>query len=73
MSYAAPLKDMLFVMNELAELSQINALPGCEDATRRNCNKLRDLSGLDHGVGKIQPAISKGSCPHVSNYHRSGL
>ncbi|PWF46001.1 acyl-CoA dehydrogenase [Massilia glaciei] len=33
MSYKAPLKDMLFVMNELAALSTINALPGCEDAT----------------------------------------
>ena len=33
MSYTAPLKDMLFVMNELAGLSVINALPGCEDAT----------------------------------------
>ncbi|HZV66070.1 MAG TPA: acyl-CoA dehydrogenase [Telluria sp.] len=33
MSYTAPLKDMLFAMNELAGLSAINALPGCEDAT----------------------------------------
>jgi 3-(methylthio)propanoyl-CoA dehydrogenase len=33
MSYKAPLKDMLFVMNELANLAAINALPGCEDAT----------------------------------------
>ena len=33
MSYVAPLKDMLFVMNELAGLSEVNALPGCEDAT----------------------------------------
>ncbi|UTY55989.1 acyl-CoA dehydrogenase [Massilia sp. erpn] len=33
MSYQAPLKDMLFVMNELAGLSAVNALPGCEDAT----------------------------------------
>ena len=33
MSYNAPLKDMLFVMNELAGLSAINQLPGCEDAT----------------------------------------
>ena len=33
MSYVAPLKDMLFVMNELAGLNKINALPGCEDAT----------------------------------------
>jgi len=33
MTYTAPLKDMLFVMNELAGLNEINALPGCEDAT----------------------------------------
>jgi len=32
-SYTAPLKDMLFVMNELAGLADINTLPGCEDAT----------------------------------------
>jgi alkylation response protein AidB-like acyl-CoA dehydrogenase len=33
MSYAAPLKDMLFAINELARLSAVHALPGCEDAT----------------------------------------
>lgn len=33
MHYKAPLKDMLFVMNELAGLHVVNALPGCEDAT----------------------------------------
>ncbi|MDB5839009.1 MAG: acyl-CoA dehydrogenase [Herminiimonas sp.] len=33
MSYVAPLKDMLFVMNELAGLSTVSQLPGCEDAT----------------------------------------
>jgi len=33
MSYAAPLKDMLFVMNELAGLHAISQLPGCEEAT----------------------------------------
>lgn len=33
MSYVAPLKDMRFVMNELAGLAQINALPHCDDAT----------------------------------------
>jgi hypothetical protein len=33
MPYQAPLKDMLFVMNELADLATVNALPGCEDAT----------------------------------------
>jgi alkylation response protein AidB-like acyl-CoA dehydrogenase len=33
MSYNAPLKDMQFVLNELADLSAIAELPGCEDAT----------------------------------------
>ncbi len=33
MSYKAPLKDMQFVINELAHLSAISSLPGCEDAT----------------------------------------
>ncbi len=33
MSYSAPLKDMLFAIKALAGLDQINALPGCEDAT----------------------------------------
>ncbi|HEY1043904.1 MAG TPA: acyl-CoA dehydrogenase [Telluria sp.] len=34
MTYQAPLKDMMFVLNELAGLSTINQLPGCEDATQ---------------------------------------
>ncbi|MFT5644317.1 MAG: hypothetical protein ACI83P_001871, partial [Janthinobacterium sp.] len=33
MPYVAPLKDMLFVMTELAGLAAVNALPGCADAT----------------------------------------
>jgi butyryl-CoA dehydrogenase len=33
MSYAAPQKDMLFVMRELAGLAEIQRLPGGEDAT----------------------------------------
>ncbi|SFD55802.1 acyl-CoA dehydrogenase [Massilia yuzhufengensis] len=33
MSYQAPLKDMQFVLHELADLAEINQLPGCEDAT----------------------------------------
>ena len=33
MSYVAPLKDMLFVVNELANLQAVQSLPGCEDAT----------------------------------------
>ena len=33
MSYVAPVKDMKFVIKELAGLNTINQLPGCEDAT----------------------------------------
>ncbi len=33
MSYSAPVKDMLFVMRELAGLAEVQKLPGCEDAT----------------------------------------
>ena len=30
-TYVAPLKDMLFVINELAGLDEVSRLPGCED------------------------------------------
>ena len=33
MSYRAPVKDMLFVMKELADIEAIAALPGFEDAS----------------------------------------
>ncbi|WP_432382426.1 acyl-CoA dehydrogenase C-terminal domain-containing protein [Duganella sp. P38] len=33
MAYQPPIKDMLFVMNELANLKAVSELPGCEDAT----------------------------------------
>ncbi len=33
MSYKAPIKEMLFVMNELAGLDAVTQLPGFEDAT----------------------------------------
>jgi 3-(methylsulfanyl)propanoyl-CoA dehydrogenase len=32
-TYAAPLKDMRFVLSELAGLSEVAKLPGCEEAT----------------------------------------
>jgi hypothetical protein len=33
MSYSAPVKDMLFAINELAGLDRVSTLPGFEDAT----------------------------------------
>jgi len=32
-AYTAPLKDMKFVLNELAGMNEVAKLPGCEDAT----------------------------------------
>jgi alkylation response protein AidB-like acyl-CoA dehydrogenase len=32
-TYTAPLKDMRFVLNELAGLAEVGRLPGCEEAT----------------------------------------
>ncbi|CAN7431999.1 acyl-CoA dehydrogenase [Trinickia sp. LjRoot230] len=44
MSYTAPIKDMLFVMQELAGLDQIATLPGCEDATADTARAVLDES-----------------------------
>ena len=46
MSYAAPLKDMLFVVNELANLPAVHALPGCEDATPETVEASPTLRGV---------------------------
>ncbi|MBL8454225.1 MAG: acyl-CoA dehydrogenase N-terminal domain-containing protein, partial [Zoogloea sp.] len=32
-SYTAPIRDMQFVLRELADLDAVAALPGCEDAS----------------------------------------
>ena len=42
MSYAAPLKDMLFVIKELAGLPAVNALPDCADATPETVEAVLD-------------------------------
>ncbi|MDE2610699.1 MAG: acyl-CoA dehydrogenase [Burkholderiales bacterium] len=44
MSYTAPVKDMLFVMKELAGLDEIAALPGFEDATEETARAVLDES-----------------------------
>ena len=40
MTYAAPVKDMKFVIKELAGLATINQLPGCEDATEETVDAI---------------------------------
>ncbi len=44
-NYAAPVKDMLFVMNELAGLDKVCALPGCEDVTPDLVESILDEAG----------------------------
>jgi 3-(methylthio)propanoyl-CoA dehydrogenase len=39
-AYAAPLKDMKFVLNELAGLSEVAKLPGCQEATPDTVNAI---------------------------------
>ncbi|MEK9775133.1 MAG: acyl-CoA dehydrogenase family protein, partial [Quisquiliibacterium sp.] len=45
MTYQAPVKDMMFVIKELAGLEQVGALPGCEDATEETVEAVLEESG----------------------------
>ena len=45
MSYVAPLKDMLFALNAVAGLDQINQLPGCTDATAETVEAVLQENG----------------------------
>jgi 3-(methylthio)propanoyl-CoA dehydrogenase len=44
MSYAAPLRDMLFVLNELGDIDEIAKLPGFEDAGRETARAVLEES-----------------------------
>ena len=44
-TYSAPLKDMQFVLNELAGLDQVARLPGCEEATPDLAEAILDEAG----------------------------
>ncbi|WP_250866546.1 acyl-CoA dehydrogenase [Caballeronia sp. INSB1] len=49
MSYTAPLKDMLFVMDELADITRISTLPGFEDATLETAQAVLDEAAKFNG------------------------
>lgn len=40
--YAAPVREMMFVMRELAGLDEVSRLPGCEDATADTVEAILD-------------------------------
>ena len=54
MPYQAPIKDMLFVMNELANLHAVSQLPGCEDATPETAEAVLEESAK-FVAGEIAP------------------
>jgi 3-(methylthio)propanoyl-CoA dehydrogenase len=64
MDYVAPVKDMQFVLQELAGLKQIQALPGCEDATdetvaavlEENARFMSEVVAPLNRTGDVQPA-----------------
>ncbi len=61
MSYVAPLKDMMFVLNELAGLAEVSRLPGCEDATVETVDAvLQENANFVQGV--IDPLNWPGDC-----------
>ena len=49
MSYTAPVKDMLFVMKELADIESIAALPGFEDANLDTAQAVLDEAAKFNG------------------------
>ncbi len=67
MNYTAPLKDMLFVIDELADLESIAALPGFEDATRdtaqavleENARFCQDVVAPLNRAGDVTPSSWK--------------
>ena len=67
MSYIAPIKDMRFVLNELAGLDQIQQLPGFEDAStetvdavlEENARLVQDVIAPLNRIGDQQPSSWK--------------
>ena len=67
MSYVAPVKDMLFVMRELAGLAEVQALPGFEEASdetvaavlEENARFMSEVVAPLNWTGDIKPATWK--------------
>ena len=57
--YAAPIRDMQFVMKELAGLSEVAALPGCEDASEDLVDAVLEEAGK-FATGVLAPLNRSG-------------
>ncbi|GJH25073.1 acyl-CoA dehydrogenase [Caballeronia novacaledonica] len=67
MSYTAPLKDMLFVIEELADVASVSALPGFEDATLEIAQAVLDEAAKFNGE-VLAPLNAEGD-KHPSEWH----
>ena len=57
--YTAPLRDMKFVLQELANLEQVSQLPGCEDATPDVVDAILEEAGK-FAAGVLSPLNRSG-------------
>ncbi|SAL54935.1 acyl-CoA dehydrogenase [Caballeronia terrestris] len=67
MTYTAPLKDMLFVIDELANIANVATLPGFEDATLETAQAVLDEAAKFNGE-VLAPLNIKGD-KHPSAWH----
>ncbi|SAL35065.1 acyl-CoA dehydrogenase [Caballeronia humi] len=67
MTYAAPLKDMLFVIDELANIANVATLPGFEDATLETAQAVLDEAAKFNGE-VLAPLNIEGD-KHPSTWH----
>ena len=58
-TYAAPIRDMKFVINELVGLEQISALPGCEEVTADLVDAVLEEAGK-FAAGVLDPLNKPG-------------
>ena len=58
-TYAAPIRDMKFVINELVGLEQISGLPGCEEFTADLVDAVLEEAGK-FAAGVLDPLNKSG-------------
>ena len=67
MSYTAPIKDMLFVMNELADIAQLATLPGFEEANAETAQAVLDEAAKFNST--ILAPLNLEGDKHPSTWH----
>ena len=70
MSYVAPVKDIKFVIKELAGLNTINQLPGCEDATEETVDAILEENAKF--CGEVLAPLNQSGDVERSMHHADG-